>query len=122
MRQLSGTTVTGGMTILGLIATGCFTVWSVRGGTPWLIVGWVCIGLAMLLFLFGWLVPRIISRIISGGEAADESAGVQVDQAPNVNVQANVAKEGGGGIDVNVNVSVPSEEDAGEIDRDDEDE
>jgi phosphate/sulfate permease len=110
MKQLSGTTVTGGMTAFGLSATACFAWGTLQASSSWVIAGCVCVALAILLFVLGWLVPRIFRS--HRAEPLDESTGVKVDHDPNLNVQANVARKNDGGIELNMNVSVPGEDEA----------
>jgi hypothetical protein len=79
MRELNSTTVSVGTGLLLAATAACIALKSWRGDPLlWVIAAGIFFAGAVLLFAFGWLLPRIF------GSRRDERAGMPVDPEPKV--------------------------------------
>ena len=93
MRRFSGTTVTGWVTILTVLGGACLTLKDWRGDSLWwVIAGFTFFGLATLVFLICWVLPRRSGGGSSSGGPADEAAEKPVDPHATANSRGNVSE------------------------------
>jgi hypothetical protein len=99
MRRLNGTTMTGGSAVFGMFAGGFFQSDLPSADT----YGWICASLGGLLFLFGWVLPRVFGARRS--ELSGDEAGAPTNRLGAIDVRANLKRKSGGGIDLNASIS-----------------
>lgn len=116
MRPLDSTTLSVATALLIGASGSCIALrnW---GGYPllWVIAAIILFLLAVILFIVGWLLPRIF-----GGPRGQSSgrSGVPTNQASELKAETNFTKKSNGGIELNASVSITS---GGDADTDTED-
>jgi hypothetical protein len=121
MRQLNSTTLGVGVAILMGSSPLCLTL-MYRWGYPVLgsIAAIALIFLAGLLFLFGWVLPRMLGG--RAGDSPNQDGAVATNRVRKFKAEANLTKKSDGGIELNAGVSTTAGEVADDEAEDDDEE
>jgi membrane protein implicated in regulation of membrane protease activity len=119
LRPLNSTTLTVTTTLLLVAHASCLGLMYWKGPSLlWVIAAIVFFVLAVLLLIFGWVLPRMLGS--RRRESEDQGDGVPTNRAGTIRAEANFTKESDGGISFETSLSASVGEEAdGEEDGED---
>jgi hypothetical protein len=107
MRPCNPNTLAGVLTIAGLLAGGCYAMGTFVHSGAWIAVGLLVVAVAVLFFVFFWLIPRLFG---GRGSESVENGGAPANLFGKIRARATLWWHSEGGIELNASVSTGGED------------